>query len=153
MEVLFNNELPQQDTTSFEELIKGGFALAARLKGLAEPVEVSVSFVDDDTIASLNGHYRGIFAPTDVLSFPQEGDEDFVFLEGLPRMLGDIVISLERARAQAEEYGHSMAREVAFLAIHGFFHLLGHDHQTDEEQREMRAWEERVLRELGLGRD
>ena len=153
MEILFNNELAQEDTSRFEELIEGGFALAAALKGLQEPWEVSVSFVDDRTIASLNAHYRGISGPTDVLSFPQDGDDLFGSAEGLPRLLGDIVISLERARAQAAEYGHSLEREVLFLAVHGFFHLLGHDHHNPEEEQEMRTWEERVLKELGLGRD
>ncbi|WP_461366728.1 rRNA maturation RNase YbeY [Candidatus Darwinibacter acetoxidans] len=153
MEVLFNSDVPQEDTSSFEGLITEGYRIAARLKGLNEPWEVSVSFVDDATIASLNGHYRGINAPTDVLSFPQAGEEEFAPLEGLPRMLGDVVISLERAEEQAEQYGHSLAREVVFLAVHGFFHLLGHDHETAEEEQVMRALEERVLEELDLGRD
>ncbi|NLM41355.1 MAG: rRNA maturation RNase YbeY [Firmicutes bacterium] len=152
MEVLFNNELPQEDTSRFEALIEQGFALAAELKDLPEPWEVSVSFVDDETIAALNAQYRGKPTSTDVLSFPQD-DEEFGAVEGLPRMLGDIVISLDRAKEQASEYGHSLEREVLFLAVHGFFHLLGHDHETEEERQVMRSWEERVLRELGLGRD
>lgn len=151
MEVLINNELPDQGVSTFEELIEEGFAIAARLEGLTEPWEVSVSFVDDETIGALNAAYRQIDAPTDVLSFPQ--DDDWEELEGLPRVLGDIVISLERASAQAQEYGHSLEREVVFLAVHGFFHLLGYDHETEEEERLMQEKQERVLKELNLGRD
>ena len=153
MEVLFNSELPDHDTTSFETLIEKAFALAAGLEDLAEPWEVSVSFVDDSTIKDLNEQYRGMAAPTDVLSFPQEIDEEFDLIYGMPQILGDIVISLERAMEQAEDYGHPLEREVVFLAVHGFFHLLGYDHETPEEQLVMREAEERVLKELGLGRD
>jgi len=154
MEILFSSDLPQEDTTRFEELIRRAFRLAADIKQLQDPWEVSISFVDDSTIADLNTQYRGIAAPTDGLSFPQDEDDgEFGQAEGLPRLLGDIVISLERAEEQAAEYGHSLEREVLFLAVHGFFHLMGHDHETPEEEQEMRALEESVLKELGLGRD
>lgn len=153
MEVLFNNELPDYDTTRFEELIRKAFRLAARSQQLSEPWEVSVSFVDNSTIQLLNAQYRGIDSPTDVLSFPQDDDGEFGSLEGFPRILGDIIISLERAEEQAEEYGHSLDREVLFLAVHGFFHLLGYDHHTEEEERIMRSLEESVLQEIGLRRD
>ena len=100
-----------------------------------------------------NREYRGIDAPTDVLSFPQDDEEGFFISEELPKVLGDIVISMERAFEQAKEYGHSLQREVVYLAIHGFFHLAGHDHETPEEQRSMRQLEERVLTALDVGRD
>lgn len=147
MEVLINNELEGEDLSRYEGLITTGFEVAARLEGLERAMEVSVTFVDDSVIQGLNRDYRGIDAPTDVLSFPQDD------WPGLPRILGDIVVSLERAREQAVEYGHSVEREVLYLTIHGFLHLLGYDHKGPEEQAVMREKEEKVLGELELGRD
>ncbi|ACL70008.1 rRNA maturation RNase YbeY [Halothermothrix orenii] len=103
---------------------------------------VSVALVDNKTIAELNSKYRNVEGPTDVLSFPM--DED---------ILGDIIISIDRARQQADEYGHSLERELGFLTVHGMLHLLGYNHKTDEEKCVMRQKEERVLKELELYRD
>ncbi|NMB00209.1 MAG: rRNA maturation RNase YbeY [Firmicutes bacterium] len=150
MEILINNELANHDVTSYEALIRRGFEVAARLEELQEPWEVSITFVDNASIQELNRQYRHIDSATDVLSFPQD-DEFAPWLE--LRVLGDIVISLERAMEQAEEYGHSTEREVMFLAVHGFLHLLGYDHEAPEEQAIMRSREEQILRELDLGRD
>lgn len=152
MEVLINSELELEDLSLYEELISRGFQVAAGLEGLQGEIEVSITFVTDDTIQELNREYRGIDDPTDVLSFPQD-DDDFGVQEGLPRVLGDIIISLEQAREQAKEYGHSITREVLYLAVHGFFHLLGYDHQSQDEQSSMRKREEQVLGELDLGRE
>ncbi|NMB20757.1 MAG: rRNA maturation RNase YbeY [Firmicutes bacterium] len=153
MEVLINNELESEDLGHYEELITRAFALAAQLEGLQGDIEVSVTFVDDTAIQELNRDYRGIDEPTDVLSFPQDDEDDFGVLAEIPTTLGDIVISLQRARDQAEEYGHSVTREVLYLAVHGFFHLVGYDHHTPDEQRSMREREEQVLGELDLGRE
>ncbi|MDI9485457.1 MAG: rRNA maturation RNase YbeY [Bacillota bacterium] len=153
MEVLINSELEAEDVSAYEELIIRGFKAAARLEGLSALTEVSVTFVDDGMIQMLNRDYRGIDAPTDVLSFPQDDDGGFEAVPGMPRMLGDIIISLQRARDQAAEYGHDVNREVMYLAVHGFLHLLGYDHDSPEEQKRMREQEERILRELDLGRD
>lgn len=150
MEILINNET-EADVTPYGEKIRKAFQIAAELEKVQEPWEVSISFVDDAAIEELNSRYREIHSPTDVLSFPQ--DDEFSLPPGMPRVLGDIVISLERAVKQAEEYGHSILREVVFLCVHGFFHLLGYDHESPEEQKVMRAKEERVLEELDLGRD
>jgi len=122
-----------------------------------ETAEVGLTFTDDATIRQLNKEYRGIDAPTDVLSFAlAEGCEeplDYGEEEELPpELLGDIVISLPRAREQAEEYGHPLTREVLYLTVHGLLHLLGYDHQSEEEKREMRAEEERFLQAEGWGR-
>ena len=152
MEVLINNELEAEDVSSYEELINRGFEIAARIEGLSDAIEVSVTFVDDDAIQALNREYRNIDAPTDVLSFPQDDDGGFEVPEGMPEILGDIVISLPRAREQALEYGHDINREVVYLAIHGFLHLLGYDHHSTAEQAVMREREETVLGELDLGR-
>ena len=153
METLINNEQIKYDVTVFSKLITTAFEYAKQVAELREPVEVSVSFVDNGAIQLLNRQYRGIDVPTDVLSFPQDDLAGFSLPEGMPRVLGDIVISLERASDQATEYGHSMEREVVYLAVHGFFHLLGHDHHHPDDQAVMRGLEERVLLELDLGRD
>jgi len=119
--------------------------------------EVSIVLTDDEEIHALNRDYRGVDRPTDVLSFPLlEGEDGAVRLdaypEGEPVALGDIVISLERAREQADEYGHSLSRELAFLTVHGILHLLGYDHDTHERERVMRAKEEAILDSLDLRR-
>lgn len=119
--------------------------------------EVSVVVTDDDEIRALNRTYRGIDSATDVLSFPLEalepgrpgpGADD----TGMPRHLGDIVISGERALAQAAEYGHSARRELAYLAVHGVLHLLGYTHDEESERQRMRQREEAILGSLGIER-
>lgn len=133
--------------------------------------EVALSFVDDEEIRQLNKEYRGIDRPTDVLSFPMmeyAADElviDYSELEGIAAdedtltpgllsgdQLGDIVISVPRALAQAEEYGHSIEREIGFLFVHGFLHLIGLDHQNEEEEQVMLKKQEHILQEAGLVR-
>lgn len=112
---------------------------------------MSVTFVDDAEIHSLNREHRGVDRPTDVLSFPQfEPDE--VFPEGAPFMLGDLVVSLETARRQAAEFGHGEEREIAFLLVHGFLHLMGYDHETPEDEAAMRERQRELLEHLGLPR-
>ena len=110
--------------------------------------EVSLTLVDDVTIQNLNRDYRGVDAPTDVLSFSlEESREEEPAFEDLSavKILGDIVISLETASRQSEEYGHSLEREVAFLTVHGLLHLLGYDHQRPEEEAEMEQMQEVIL--------
>lgn len=152
MEVWINNELEAEDLAGYGGLITKAFEVASRLEDLTDSLEVCVTFVDDASIQRLNYEYRGINEATDVLSFPQI-DEDFGIPDQIPVVLGDIVISLDSARRQASEYGHSLKREVLYLAIHGFFHLLGYDHEIVSEQSVMRGREETVLNELELTRD
>jgi len=117
-------------------------------ENLAQPVEVSLVFTSNDAIQKLNATYRGINAPTDVLSFPQgvsDGATEFVLPPGQPVHLGDVVVSVEKAREQAREYGHSISRELSYLTAHGVLHLLGYDHETEEDRRVMRAKEEAAL--------
>lgn len=122
-----------------------------REEGLDVSWEVSIVIVDDEEIQKLNRDYRGKDTPTDVLSFLlQEGD--FVVSEG-DNLLGDIVISLETALRQAEDYGHSLEREVGFLTAHGMLHLLGYSHETIEAEKVMNEKAEAVLNILGLSRD
>ncbi|MCL6442954.1 MAG: rRNA maturation RNase YbeY [Alicyclobacillus sp.] len=114
--------------------------------------EVSVSLVDDEEIHALNRDYRGVDAPTDVLSFALEEGEPFASVPGELPMLGDIVISIPRALEQADAYGHSPLREFCFLLVHGFLHLLGYDHQDADAEREMFGIQESVLQSLGIVR-
>ena len=124
------------------------------LEQIGGRIEVDVTFVDNEQICTLNKQYRDIDTHTDVLSFPMVDNGDYSapnpeeFL-----LLGDIVISVEKAVEQAEVYGHSLRREVAFLTVHSMFHLLGYDHEVSGmEAVRMREKEERVLNQLGLSR-
>lgn len=116
--------------------------------------EVSVTFTDNDGIRELNKKFREKDMPTDVLSFPLldfEGECDEPAADYLGGMLGDIVISLERADEQAREFGHSFEREVAFLCVHSMLHLLGYDHETSEEDDiSMRARQSEIMNIMGL---
>ena len=110
--------------------------------------EVSLTFTDNEGIHALNKEYRNVDRPTDVLSFPQI---DYELGEEAEGMLGDIVLSLERAEEQAEEFGHSFKRECAFLCVHSTLHLLGYDHEiSDEDDADMRARQRAVIEKMGL---
>ena len=117
-------------------------------------VEVSVTLTDSEGIQDLNLRFRGIDAPTDVLSFPLfdfEGETDEPPVDEIQNMLGDIVLNLERTQAQAEEFGHSFEREAAFLTVHSMLHLLGYDHETgDEDEADMRERQRAIMERLGL---
>ena len=124
-----------------------------RLSDGPEEAEVSLMLVDDQRIHALNKEYRGVDRPTDVLSFAlQEDMEDEPDAAFEDDMLGDIVISAERAKEQAEEYGHSFEREIVYLAVHGTLHLLGYDHEEEKDKQEMRSKEEEVMAILRLER-
>lgn len=137
----------------FEQLIEICTAAALEEEEIGDDAEVSVTLVDNARIKEMNAEFRDIDRETDVLSFPMGDDESFeVDPDTDAILLGDIVISLEKANAQAEEYGHSFRREVAFLLTHSLFHLLGYDHMTPEEETEMFAKQEKVLQKLGITR-
>ena len=118
--------------------------------GLAGTYQLSITIVTDERIRELNGEHRGIDAVTDVLSFPLQSDDvaGFVLPPSAPTHLGDVVVALGRAAEQAEEYGHSVERELAYLTVHGVLHLLGYDHEDEVEREEMRRREEEVLVDL-----
>ena len=115
-------------------------------------VSFNVIIVDNDYIHELNKTYRNIDRETDVITFALE-DEDTLVLPNEERILGDIYISIDKARSQAKEYGHSFLRELSFLAVHGFYHLLGYDHQTKEEEEIMFSRQEEVLSSYGITRE
>ena len=108
--------------------------------------------VNNDYIHNLNKEYRNIDRETDVITFALE-DEDSIILPKEMRILGDIYISIDKARSQAVEYGHSFLRELSFLAVHGFYHLLGYDHGTKEEEKIMFGKQEEVLESYGIRRE
>ena len=118
-----------------------------------ENSELSVTLTDDAHIRELNKTYRGIDSATDVLSFAfRESDEPEVIGAGF-EILGDVIISLERASAQASEFGHSYLREVIFLEVHGLLHLLGYDHLAEDERVEMEAEQRFIMDKLGILRE
>lgn len=111
--------------------------------------EVSISFVDNDEIRELNKEYRGIDRETDVLSFPI--DDDFI-IDG-PILLGDVIISAEKALEQANDFGHSLNREIAYLTAHSMFHLLGYDHIDEDDKLIMRSKEKEIMKRLKIFKD
>lgn len=138
------------------QLIEKMLHHAAEDQGIEAGSELSVTFVNNEEIQQINNDYRGKNDPTDVISFAMEelGEGEIAInVPGAPRMLGDIVISIERAKEQAADYGHSEERELGFLAIHGFLHLLGYDHMEDEDEKEMTEKQESILQSFGLRRE
>ncbi len=116
-----------------------------------ENVIFNVIIVDNNYIHELNKNYRHIDRETDVITFALEDEKDMVIPDD-ERVLGDIYISIDKARSQAKEYGHSLLRELSFLAVHGFYHLLGYDHMTKEEEVVMFSKQEEVLHECNIER-
>ena len=115
-------------------------------------VSFNLIIVDNEYIHELNRTYRNIDRETDVITFALE-DEDSIILPSDERVLGDIYISIDKAESQALEYGHSLLRELSFLAVHGFYHLLGYDHMTEDDEKVMFKKQEEVLEEYGISRD
>jgi probable rRNA maturation factor len=113
-----------------------------------EDSEVTLVITDDSKVQELNKKFRGIDSATDVLSFPARESQGFITPEGLPNYLGDVIVSYPTAAAQAEEQDHPVEDELALLIVHGCLHLLGYDHQTDEEQQRMWAIQEQILLSL-----
>lgn len=113
-------------------------------------VVFNVIIVDNEEIHKINKDYRGIDRPTDVISFALEDDDTFIAME--KRILGDIYISIDKAREQATEYGHSLLRELCFLTVHGILHLLGYDHMEQQEEKIMFELQERILNDYGIKR-
>lgn len=141
-----------------EQLLRELLAVANERLGLKGTIEMSLTIVDDERIHAINREYRHVDRPTDVISFaindlsPQdEAINDWP--EELPYELGDLFISLDTTKRQAEEYGHSFERELGFLAVHGFLHLNGYDHMEPEDEKEMFGLQEEILDAYGLKRE
>lgn len=145
------DELSEEYFTLTENLLQ----FAAKQEKISEEAEVSVTFVTNEEIQQINKEYRGIDRPTDVISFAlEEQGEEEIEIKGIdmPRILGDIIISVEKVKEQAEEYGHSFERELGFLLVHGFLHLLGYDHMNEADEKRMFSRQEEILAGYGLER-
>ncbi|MDF9760527.1 putative rRNA maturation factor [Peribacillus simplex] len=143
-------------TEEAQRLVESILQFAAKKENIEKDTELSVTFVDNERIREINKEYRHKDSVTDVISFAlEEMGEDEVEIVGveMPRILGDIIISIERTKEQAEEYGHSFDRELGFLALHGFLHLLGFDHMNEEDEKEMFTKQKEILEEYGLSRE
>lgn len=134
MKIKFFNQT-KEETTSYEKLIN------KILKEKSKYKKLNIIFVTEQEIQEMNKSYRDKDYITDVISFPNDEVE-----------LGDIFICLDQARRQAEEYNHSLDREVGFLAVHGYLHVIGYDHQTEEEEKEMFSLQEEILNKANLRR-
>ena len=137
------------------EQIDSLLTFAKKQEHIDSEAELSVTFVDKDEIQNINKMYRDKDKVTDVISFALEEDEPEIDMNDLdiPRVLGDIIICTDVAHEQAENYGHSFERELGFLALHGFLHLLGYDHMTDEDEKEMFGRQDAILNAYGLTRE
>lgn len=141
--------------SDYIDMIQRLITFAADKEGVSQEAELSINFVDNKKIQALNRNYRQINKPTDVLSFAMqeigEGEID-ILDEDLPLLLGDIVISVDKAKEQAKSYDHSLERELCFLALHGFLHLIGYDHMTKEDEQQMFSRQKVILGEFGIER-
>lgn len=158
MDIAISDETGQLEQ-KMRILIKEIIIASAKELELDDFFELSITIVNNQKIQDINRNYRSIDQVTDVISFALEDDDEedlpIFFEEGedpFPRLLGDIIISFNQAKEQAEEYGHSFERELAFLVVHGFLHLNGYDHQTDVEEKEMFSLQEKILKEHGFER-
>ena len=139
--------------TDIEENVRAAAEKVGELYGV-ENGEVSVTLTNNEYIHTLNKQYRGIDRPTDVLSFALNESEEPDVEDGPDvNVLGDLVISVERAKEQAADYGHSVKREIAFLTVHGMLHLLGYDHMEEQDRLEMEAEQRFVMEKLGIPRE
>ena len=144
---LFNQT--EKEITELDTVLK--VLDSALKKENLDNVSFNLIIVDNEYIHELNRTYRNIDRETDVITFALE-DEDSIVLPSDERVLGDIYISIDKAESQALEYGHSLLRELSFLAVHGFYHLLGYDHMTEEDEKVMFKKQEEVLEEYGISR-
>ncbi|MCL2397787.1 MAG: rRNA maturation RNase YbeY [Defluviitaleaceae bacterium] len=139
---------------AYEDVAKKAVFAVLAAENIVCDGEISLVFLADEEMQELNNQYRGKDATTDCLSFPQFGGDELALMNkpGGYVMLGDIVININKAETQAAEYGHSMEREVAFLAVHSVLHLLGYDHEEECDEGRMNARQEEILAEMGLRR-
>ena len=146
----------EPDELAVEEIIEIEIIRAAKVVGElygAENSELSVTLTNDEHVHELNKKFRGVDKPTDVLSFAFRESDEPEILNPQIEILGDIIISLERAKIQAENFGHSYLREVIFLTVHGLLHLLGYDHIDDNDRIEMEREQDYIMSQLGIERN
>lgn len=155
MTLLTDNRTDWNFDENFLKIVTKAAEESLKYESFDPNCEISLSFVTNSEIHKINKQFRNIDRETDVLSFPQ-----LTFEEGeIPEknengeiILGDIIISVEKAKAQAEEYGHSLEREIAFLTAHSMLHLMGYDHMTEEDEKEMFGRQRAIMENIGIGR-
>lgn len=158
-----NNKIVEVEFLDIEEnkeyinIIKNVLKQAIEEEGLySTKLYINVILTNPNNIKQINRKYRNIDRPTDVLSFPMFEKEEIQVLKDkktqIPEVLGDIIVSIEKVKEQAVEYGHGFERELSYMIIHGFYHLMGYDHMTEEEKKQMREKEEKVLNLLNIQR-
>lgn len=154
MDILELNYLDIDENEAYKEIIKKVLKKCFEIEKLENKnLYVNVVLTNAKNIKNINKEHRGIDKETDVLSFPMFEREEIANLENVNEdILGDMVISIERVEEQAKEYGHSFERELAYMVVHSFYHLLGYDHMTEEDKKEMRKKEENVLEILEIRR-
>ena len=143
--------------TEYEIIIKKAVCACFEEENLVNKnVEINVILTTPKEIRKINNEYRKIDKETDVLSFPMFEKEEITDIQAngssIPEILGDIVISIEQVKKQAEEYCHGFERELAYMVVHGFYHCMGYDHMEEKDKKEMRAKEEVALEKIGLER-
>lgn len=168
MTVFFEKDTEEEVGFDYEELLIEVIQESLRQEACPYECEINLTLTENEGIRRINQEFRDLDVPTDVLSFPMveyDTPGDFSLLEAPDArvmyfnldsgelLLGDIVISLERAREQAEEYGHTLERELAFLTVHSVLHLMGYDHMEEDEREEMERKQEKILQQLGITRD
>lgn len=158
MDITFIDETEKVSAENIQE-VEDLLQFAAGFLEISEDTEMSVTFTDNAGIQVINRDYRGKDMPTDVISFAleEEGEDEMPIIfeteeTVFPRNLGDIIISTERAAEQAAEYGHTIEREIGFLAVHGFLHINGYDHMEPEDEKEMFGLQKEILDAYGLKR-
>lgn len=152
-EILEIEYLEIEKNASYEELINKVLNKCFTIEGLEESnLYVSITLTNPENIRKLNQKYRDVDAETDVLSFPMFEKEEITKIKklGYKEALGDIVISIQRVEEQAKEYGHSFERELAYMVVHAFYHLIGEDHIEEKDKLQMRKKEENVLEKLNI---
>lgn len=149
--IITNAQKKVRVPTGLRMLIRRSCIAVLRNEGFEGPAEISVTFVDNEEIRKLNAQYRDKDIETDVLSFPMGSDGEYdINLDTGAKILGDVVLSIEKAVEQADLYGHGLEREVGYLTVHSVLHLLGYDHMEPLDKVHMREREESVMHQLGL---
>ena len=152
MVIYFNNERKKPDKETLDTMYKALQACVEEEELDSDRIELSVSFVSKEEIQELNREHRGVDSVTDVLSFPMF--DCFQYIESWDMVeFGDVVICEDRCKEQAEEFGHSYERELIYLFVHSLFHLLGYDHETEDQKAVMREKEEKIMSYLGIPRE
>lgn len=145
-----------EENNEYEEIVDKVLSKCFEVENLlSSNLYIGIMFTNPENIRKINKEHRGIDKETDVLSFPMFEKDEIEFLKEnvVEDTLGDIIISIQRVHEQAEEYGHSFERELAYMLVHGFYHLMGEDHMEDDEKVRMREKEEKILSMLNITRD